>query len=552
MSTNEAAAAAPTVSVVIRNFNRGRRLLRAVQSVRRQRYVDYELIVVDDASSDDSLPPVLDLLAVEPRLRVIELARNRGAAGAANVGVAAAQGVYVAFLDSDDEWLPDFLTEHVKALQQDGRAVMTYGPVYEVWPEWSLSRLISCSNGGDQRRTMLRGGCVHSMSTTVTRRSAIIELDGFDESLTVSHDFDFYLRLALAMEQPLRYVSKPLVRYAISGDGVTARFADWTAEYHRTLERGYSHPLAAPHVQELPMVQKAVGLALEARRQTHIWVRRVRDASVSVIVRTRNRLALLQRALASVEAQDWPEFEVIVIDDGSSDGSHEWLAAIDREDFKYVRFDESRGRAHALNYGALVAEGSLLAFLDDDDEWQPDYLREQVRAHSVLQGTPIYSYSDYHECVPGRPDRLHHHQPAIASDDPLLRALYGVAPHSMSMFMVERALWRAVGGANQSLEVGEDYDLQLRLLALRPELKPTRGLPVQIERPLVRWHRTAEGCDRAAMLEQYREHAARVYDGFLATPAGKAFRLLRPELERHFWQQLVLHFGNSFPPAPSA
>src|SRR5713226_7707474 len=99
-----------TVSVIMPTFNRRRVIGRAISSVLSQTYSDYELIVIDDGSTDGTS----DWLAQEyPGVRLIRCASNRGAAGARNFGFEAARGEFIAFLDSDDVWTPEYLQHHI-------------------------------------------------------------------------------------------------------------------------------------------------------------------------------------------------------------------------------------------------------------------------------------------------------------------------------------------------------------------------------------------------------------------------------------------------------
>src|SRR5215210_1948797 len=98
---------------------------------------------------------------------------------------------------------------------------------------------------------------------------------------------------------------------------------------------------------------------------------------VSVIVPTRDRLTMLRRALAGVQAQRFGDFEVIVVDDGSADETAEWLRSR-RTDIRLVTSTTPGGAAAARNRGLDSARGELVAFLDSDDIWQPSYLDEQV------------------------------------------------------------------------------------------------------------------------------------------------------------------------------
>ena len=101
----------PFVTVVITAFNRADTIGRAVASVQAQSYDNWEILVVDDASTDN-IAAVVAALA-EPRLRMVRNETNRGIGGAKNVGIAHGKGSHIAFLDSDDEWLPDKLTRQL-------------------------------------------------------------------------------------------------------------------------------------------------------------------------------------------------------------------------------------------------------------------------------------------------------------------------------------------------------------------------------------------------------------------------------------------------------
>jgi len=95
---------------------------------------------------------------------------------------------------------------------------------------------------------------------------------------------------------------------------------------------------------------------------------------VSVLTPTHNRAQLLRRAMASVLSQTWREFEWIVVDDGSTDETAQVLAACTDPRLKCIRLDPNKGVAAARNAGIRMARGNVVAFLDDDDEYLPDYL----------------------------------------------------------------------------------------------------------------------------------------------------------------------------------
>ena len=109
------------------SYNAGRTIEASIQSVIDQSFDDWELVVVDDGSSDDSIERVLRLRAQDPRIQLFATPSNTGPAGARNLGIKHAKGRYIAFLDSDDLWLPDKLTQQLQALRAEGAAFCCTG-----------------------------------------------------------------------------------------------------------------------------------------------------------------------------------------------------------------------------------------------------------------------------------------------------------------------------------------------------------------------------------------------------------------------------------------
>ena len=106
----------PRVSVVIPVFNAATTIRRAMDSVAAQGFTDWEALLVDDASTDDSVAIMTERAALDPRFRLIRLPRNQGVSNARNAGIAAARGRYIAFLDADDCWMPEKLDLQIPLL----------------------------------------------------------------------------------------------------------------------------------------------------------------------------------------------------------------------------------------------------------------------------------------------------------------------------------------------------------------------------------------------------------------------------------------------------
>jgi glycosyltransferase involved in cell wall biosynthesis len=152
--------------------------------------------VVDDGSSDRTLEAI-DSDACPVPLTVIALGQNQGAAAARNHGIAAARGDFVAFLDSDDQWLPDKLERQMAALEAAG---LEYGASYTGIASFAedgrLCGLSRATTEGDLRLALLNHNLVGSTSCVLARRALLQQIGGFDASLRSCQDWDLWIRLA--------------------------------------------------------------------------------------------------------------------------------------------------------------------------------------------------------------------------------------------------------------------------------------------------------------------------------------------------------------------
>jgi glycosyltransferase involved in cell wall biosynthesis len=195
----------PVVSVVIPTFNRRPMVGEAVESVLAQTYGDFELIVVDDGSTDDT---GCELAKFGDRLRYFAT-ENRGAAAARNFGVRQARGRYVAFLDSDDLWRPRKLQVQVGYMEE--RPEIKVCQTEEIWIRNGVRvnpKAVHRKPSGDIFLRSLER-CLVSPSAVLLTRELFKELGGFDESFPVCEDYDLWLRLAVKYPVPL--IAEPLV-----------------------------------------------------------------------------------------------------------------------------------------------------------------------------------------------------------------------------------------------------------------------------------------------------------------------------------------------------
>ena len=192
---------------------------------------------------------------------------------------------------------------------------------------------------------------------------------------------------------------------------------------------------------------------------------------VSAIITTYNRRAFLAEALQSALRQDFRDKEIIVVDDGSTDGSREVVKGL------HVRYEwkENGGVSSARNLGIALAKGEYLAFLDADDLWKKDKLSVQMAAMEA-EGHRL-SYTDELWLKNGRPfNQKKRHRKYSGFIYARCLPLCIISPSSV---VIERELLKEAGPFDESLPVCEDYDMWLRICSRHPVLFIPRPLIVK-------------------------------------------------------------------------
>lgn len=182
------------VSAVIPTYNRPEFLRDAIESVLAQRHVDVECVVVDDGSDTDYTEEVVE--EYPETVRCLVHRTNRGLSAARNTGIEAAGSKYVAFLDDDDRWARNKLSEQVQALERSSDAGLATCLLAAVSLDGDLLRCEGSKPEGDLGTVILRRNVIGSPSRVVATREALLNIGGFDESLPTKQDWDLYIRLS--------------------------------------------------------------------------------------------------------------------------------------------------------------------------------------------------------------------------------------------------------------------------------------------------------------------------------------------------------------------
>ncbi|PSN20099.1 hypothetical protein C7271_03905 [filamentous cyanobacterium CCP5] len=265
----------PQFSIVLPTYNRRHCIEKSIASVLRQSLSDYELLIVDDGSTDGTGSWLIKTYPPNKysQIQIFILPENQGPAKARNVAIKSARGQWIAFIDSDDEWNLTFLEEHLRALQKHENAAMSAcdaiasqldNPDQAIHAEskvWSIYP--------NATHHMLMSSMIWSTSLVVINRHCLLKAGCFNEDLSMCEDRELYLRVLQLGEYI--HVSKTLVQKNQAADSLTRNLRLYAREAIRTVDFFLDSPGGEPY-RHLRKVAKSrwcmtVARMLQERRQ---------------------------------------------------------------------------------------------------------------------------------------------------------------------------------------------------------------------------------------------------------------------------------------------
>jgi glycosyltransferase involved in cell wall biosynthesis len=344
----------PLVSVIIPSYNRRHSLHSTLASVFAQTEQDFEVIVIDDASTDNTRGETLWYRENFPdRFRYLELSHNQGESYARNRAVEQANGYYLAFLDSDDQWAPTYLSRMIEALETPGLdLVWCFVDFFSVTDDGNLSpESYSWINQPGVIRNPNHGRIWLGPQHCVYRRSAFL---GYNETIDKAEDADLYERM-LTHNYRFGCVPENLVSVIHHRDSQN-RAGEWSKDERWKRRQA-------------------------TRGETVVIDRSGRATMASLVMLAWDRLPMvretLQNLMGTIDGRQTP-YELIIIDNGSADGTTEWLDGkyeeLTRLGHKIILNGWNAGIPLALNQGLLLREGDIFVHAASDIHMEEGWL----------------------------------------------------------------------------------------------------------------------------------------------------------------------------------
>jgi glycosyltransferase involved in cell wall biosynthesis len=492
------------ISAIIPLYNGASFIEDAVRGVQDQILKPTEVIVVDDGSTDDGAAIVERLSRAYP-IKLLHK-ENGGQSSARNHGVAHSEGDLIAFLDQDDIWYRNHLEELIKPFldPRHDRLGWVYSDVDEIDEQGQMVIRQAISHTAVKHPKRHLTDCLSQdmfvlPSATLVSRKAFDAVGGFDERLSGYEDDDLFLRMFRYGFENV-YLETALSKWRIfrSSASYSPRMAKSRRIYAQKLLdlypddplaiRYYTRDLLVPrfHSQmvdeyKLALLSTHDTTAIRKARENLDFIRgylpkvqthKMHWSSliISVVVPLHNGASFIEGALRGAMEQTFKPAEIIVVDDGSTDGGAAIVERLSRAYPIKLLHTQDKGRSSAYNHGIAHAGGDLIALLDQDDIWYPNHLEQLLKPFLDLGQERLgWVYSNVDEIDENglmiRRQFLSHvpiHHPKRDLFDCLASDMF-VPP---SATLISRKAFEEVGGFDEHLSGYEDDDLFLRTFRL--------------------------------------------------------------------------------------
>jgi len=388
------------VTTIIRTYNRCDRTLCAIESAIGQTLSDQPIIVVDDGSTDNVAEAIDKKYG--SRITVIRHEENKGVGAAANTGLAVVDTPFVAFLDSDDIWEPEFLEAMLATIKAVPGSTMAYCDIRFEFPEHGFDYAVAMPETDVIDRQLLIPP--FTMSSVMLRVRSARRVGQLRTDKEISEDTDFFLRMWLRAPGSFVHVEDELVRHRIWSGNITNGLNRLISETDQLIRQYIRHPYFSHLKDSYSDLTRQRLLGVAARHQVMKWLKAEPRHSLSLIVTDVHDIDTLERSLNSAAHQRLPPLDVaIAVEKGSEiKDAVEKLAA---QDWPFsirvlaVRTGIMIGECIQYSLNALV--GSAVVFLKSGEEFAEGALDAHRHALFSSPKTVLMTYGGAGDRIPG-------------------------------------------------------------------------------------------------------------------------------------------------------
>lgn len=362
----------PLITVIILTYNRGLHIEKAIYNVLNQTYVNTEVLIIDDNSTDNTENVINQIQ--DNRIKYKKLDKHLGASGAWNVGIECARGEYIAFQTGDALWYPEKLQlEMEKLLKEDCGMVFckfkTIGGQESIIPVEDTFDLSICEHG--MADFLIEENRIGT-STVLLKKALLNQYGGFDEKMKTLEDWELAIRIS--MNTKVGFVNQILMDAYVPEDGVNRNLGVARLEAFVIVIERYWGQFTEKRLFGAITRNIINYIELLFGEERHKYIKRIiktlsrEHIVLSVIIPVFNVENYLAQCLESVLKQPMTNFEVICVNDGSTDHSLEILREYENRDSRVKVIDKlNSGYGDSVNIGLQVAAGEYVSIVESDD-----------------------------------------------------------------------------------------------------------------------------------------------------------------------------------------
>jgi glycosyltransferase involved in cell wall biosynthesis len=401
----------PLVSIIALNYNQGDYLVESLDAIAAQTVRDFEIIITDDCSRDDSRQKIDNWVLRNPDLSITKLYNdtNLGLCKTLNKAVALCRGEYIKPVACDDILHDDYLHSVVEKFNS-GNAGLVFTDVQLIDGKGRLKEASNYKYNGINPEDFLNDFNALSEAQYVSapsiiyKRSLYDEVGGYDEDL-VYEDWDFLLKAQRLTK--FGFINQPLVKYRVHETNMHRNFKSQENYVVSTIKILFRiadistsikfRENLAREICKLLIINEKKGIEFMENYQRTFSRPVPGEPLVSILVTSFNTAEFIESCITTSLLQTYGNIELLIVDDGSTDDTVSKIKSFSDSRIRLIQLEKNMGRVSALNTGIKACKGQYIALMDSDDMVSPLRIEKLMSSRENLDAvsSQVYSFNEY-------------------------------------------------------------------------------------------------------------------------------------------------------------